>query len=281
MEVEVSHHDQSQTAAAAVPVEFAVLGDLHASRGGRALRLGSPQQRGILALLLLRAGKLVSPEELIDRMWGANPPASARVTVRTYISRLRRSLDEGREDRSVIESTAGGYRLPLESQTLDLALFEQLVAQARNARLAADVTQASALLRAALSLWRGYPLAGAHGHFVEHERDRLDQIRLGALEERICLDLELGRTDDIVAELIGLINDHPLRERLRELVMIALYRSSRQADALHTYQQIRALLRNELGIEPGPRLRDLHQKILRSAPELSTQERYSLEPQRS
>jgi DNA-binding SARP family transcriptional activator len=169
MEVEVSHHDQSRRAAPAVPVEFAVLGDLNASRGGRALRLGSPHQRGILALLLLRAGKLVSPEELIDRMWGANPPISARVTVRTYISRLRRSLDDGRQD-SVIESTAGGYRLPLESQTLDLALFEQLVAQARNARLAADVTQASALLRAALSLWRGYPLAGAHGHFVEHER---------------------------------------------------------------------------------------------------------------
>ena len=280
MEVEVSHHDQSRRAAPAVPVEFAVLGDLNASRGGRALRLGSPQQRGILALLLLRAGKLVSPEELIDRMWGANPPISARVTVRTYISRLRRSLDDGRQD-SVIESTAGGYRLPLESQTLDLALFEQLVAQARNARLAADVTQASALLRAALSLWRGYPLAGAHGHFVEHERDRLDQIRLGALEERISLDLELGRNEEVVAELIGLINDHPLRERLRELLMIALYRSSRQADALHTYQQIRALFRNELGIEPGPRLRDLHQKILRSAPELSTPERYSLEPQRS
>ena len=276
----MSHHDQSRRAAPAVPVEFAVLGDLNASRGGRALRLGSPQQRGILALLLLRAGKLVSPEELIDRMWGANPPISARVTVRTYISRLRRSLDDGRQD-SVIESTAGGYRLPLESQTLDLALFEQLVVQAGDARLAADVTQASALLRAALSLWRGYPLAGAHGHFVEHERDRLDQIRLSALEERISLDLELGRNDAVVAELIGLINDHPLRERLRELLMIALYRSSRQADALHTYQQIRALLRNELGIEPGPRLRDLHQKILRSAPELSTPERYSLEPQRS
>jgi DNA-binding SARP family transcriptional activator len=265
----VSQHNQTRSAAAAVPVEFGVLGDLRASRGGRAIRLGSPQQRGILALLLLRAGKLVSPEELIDRMWGANPPASARVTVRTYISRLRRSLDDGRQD-SVIQSTAGGYRLPLDSQTLDLARFEQRVAQARTARSAGDTTQASALLCAALALWRGYPLAGAHGQFVEQERDRLEQIRLGALEERICLDLELGRDDEIVAELIGLINDHPLRERLRELLMIALYRSSRQADALHTYQQIRALLRDELGIEPGPRLRILHEKILRSAPELST-----------
>ena len=269
MEVEVLHDDQNGVAAAA-PVEFGVLGELHASRGGHALRLGSPQQRGILALLLLRGGKLVSPEELIDRMWGANPPISARVTVRTYISRLRRCLDDGRQDRSVIESTAGGYRLPLASQTLDLALFEQRVARARNARSAADVTEASALLRAALSLWRGYPLAGAHGHFVEQERDRLDQIRLSTLEERISVDLELGRCDEVVAELIGLINDHPLRERLTELLMIALYRSSRQADALHTYQQTAALLRYELGIEPGPRLRDLHHKILRSAPELST-----------
>jgi DNA-binding SARP family transcriptional activator len=192
-----------------------------------------------------------------------------RWTPRPDISRLRRSLDDGRHDHSVIESTAGGYRLPLNSQTLDLALFEQRVAQARTARSAADAAHASALLHAALSLWRGYPLAGANGQFVEQERARLDQIRLGALEERISLDLELGRNEEVVAELIGLINDHPLRERLRELLMIALYRSSRQADALHTYQQIRALLRDELGIEPGPRLRDLHQKILSSAPELS------------
>src|ERR1700752_5082049 len=104
MEMELLHHDRSRRGAAAAPVEFGVLGDLHASRGGRALDLGSPQQRGILALLLLRAGTLVSAEELIDRMWGANPPTSARVTVRTYISRLRRSLDDGRQDRSVIES---------------------------------------------------------------------------------------------------------------------------------------------------------------------------------
>jgi DNA-binding SARP family transcriptional activator len=252
----------------AVPVEFALLGDLHASRGGNELGLGSPQQRGVLALLLLRAGRLVSPEELIDRMWGANPPTSARVTVRTYISRLRRSLDDPRQHHSVIESTAGGYRLPLTSQTLDLALFEQQVAQARTARSAGDTTQASTLLHAALLLWRGYPLAGTHGQFVEQERARLDQLRLTALEERIALDLEVGRDDDLVTELTGLVNDDPLRERLRELLMLALYRASRQAEALHAYQQIRALLSQELGIEPGPRLRDLHQQILHSAPEL-------------
>ena len=250
-------------------LEFAVLGDLLARRGGTELALGSPQQRGVLALLLLRAGRLVSPEELIDRMWGANPPPSARVTIRTYISRLRRSFDDPRQVHSVIESTAGAYRLPVSSGTLDLMLFEERVDQARTARLAGDTAAASGLLHGALSLWRGYPLAGAHGEFVEQERSRLEQHWLAALEERIALDLELGRDHEVITELIGLINDHPLRERLRELLMLALYRTSRQADALLAYQQIRALLRHELGIEPGPRLRDLHQKILHSATELS------------
>ena len=178
MEVEVAHHDQCRRVAAAVPVEFGVLGDLHASRGGRALRLGSPQQRGILALLLLRAGKLVSPEELIDRMWGANPPISARVTIRTYISRLRRSLRRTGDRISwVIESTAGGYRLPLRFTRRWILRFSN------NSSLRLGTPDRPptspgppALLHAALSLWRGYPLAGAHGHFVEQEREPLGQI---------------------------------------------------------------------------------------------------------
>jgi DNA-binding SARP family transcriptional activator len=251
-----------------VPVEFSVLGDLRARRGGDQLYLGSPQQRGVLALLLLRAGRLVSAEDLVDRMWGVNPPSSARVTLRTYVSRLRRSLDDPRLAQSVIESTPGGYRLPITSETLDLAVFEARVDQARIARSAGDTAQASALLRAALTLWRGYPLAGVHGQFVERERERLDQLRLAVLEERIALDLELGRGEDLVSELTGLVNAHPFRERLLELLMLALYRASRQADALHEYQRIRALLSQELGIEPGPRLRALHQQILQSAAEL-------------
>jgi DNA-binding SARP family transcriptional activator len=222
---------------ASVPVEFAILGVLRARRAGHELHVGSPQQRGVLALLLLRAGRLVSPEDLVDRMWGANPPPSARVTVRTYISRLRRSLDDRRHDRSVIESTAGGYRLPVTSGTLDLALFKERVDQARIARSAGDTAVATDLLHAALSLWRGYPLAGAHGEFVEQERSRLEQLWLAAVEERIALDLELGRDHEVVTELIGLINDHPLRERLRELLMLALYRASRQADALLAYSR--------------------------------------------
>jgi DNA-binding SARP family transcriptional activator len=255
--------------AAAVPVNFAVLGDLHARRGGNELVLGSPQQRGVLALLLLRASRLVSPDELIDRMWGTNPPASARVTVRTYISRLRRSLGGPRQEHRVIESIAGGYRLAVTPETLDLALFQTRVDQARNARSAGDTAQASAQFHAALSLWRGYPLAGVHGQFVEQERARLEQLRLAVLEERIALDLEVGRGHDLVTELISLVNDDPLRERLRELLMLALYRASRQADALHEYQRIRARLDQELGVEPGPGLRALHHQILHSAPELS------------
>jgi DNA-binding SARP family transcriptional activator/pimeloyl-ACP methyl ester carboxylesterase len=251
-----------------VPVEFSVLGDLRARRGGDELDLGSPQQRGVLALLLLRAGRLVSAEDLVDRMWGVNPPRSARVTLRTYVSRLRRSLDDPRLAKSVIESTPGGYRLPITSETLDLAVFEARVDQARITRSAGDTAGASVLLHAALSLWRGYPLAGVGGQFVDQERDRLDQFRLAVLEERIALDLELGRGEDLVSELTGLVNAHPFRERLLELLMLALYRASRQADALHEYQRIRALLSQELGIEPGPGLRALHQQILQSAAEL-------------
>jgi DNA-binding SARP family transcriptional activator len=252
-----------------MPVEFSVLGDLRARRGADALDLGSPQQRGVLALLLLRAGRLVSAEDLVDRLWGVNPPRSARVTLRTYVSRLRRSLDDPRLAQSVIESTPGGYRLPLTPETLDLTVFVAQVDQARIIRSAGDTARASSLLHAALTLWRGYPLAGVHGQFVERERDRLDQLRLAALEERITLDLELGRCHDMVAELTGLVDEHPLRERLRELLMLALYRAGQQADALHSYQRVRALLSREVGIEPGARLRTLHQQILRSAPELS------------
>ena len=172
---------------AAVPVEFGVLGELHASRGGHALRLGSPQQRGILALLLLRAGKLVSAEELIDRMWGANPPISARVTVRTYISRLRRS--PGRRPTGSFGDRVHGRWLPPAAR-----LHRRWILRFSNNGSPGLETPVrlptSPRLRpccaAALSLWRGYPLAGAHGQFVEQERDRLEQIRLGALEERIC-----------------------------------------------------------------------------------------------
>ena len=254
---------------AAVPIEFAIFGDLRARRGGDELCLGPPQQRGVLALLLLRAGRLVSRDELVDRIWGANPPTTANEVVRTYISRLRRCLDHPRHSNSVIESVARGYRLAVTSETLDLALFEARVGEARIARSAGDTARASSLLHAAMSLWRGYPLAGVHGEFVEQERARLDQLRLAALEERLAVDLELGRCDELVTELTGLVNDYPLRERLRELLMLALYHASRQADALHVYQRTRALLNEELGIEPGPRLRTLHQQILQSAPELA------------
>ena len=252
-----------------LPVEFSVLGDLRARRGGQELDLGSPQQRGVLALLLLRRGRLVSAEDLVDRMWGVNPPMSARVTLRTYVSRLRRSLDDPRRAQSVIESTRGGYRLPITSATLDLAVFEARVGEARTARSTGDTARASALLHSALSLWQGYPLAGVRGQFVDQERDRLDQLRLGALEERIALDLELGGCQDVVVELMGLVDEHPLHERLRELLMLALYRSGQQADALHSYQRVRVLLARDVGIEPGPGLRTLHQQILQSAPELS------------
>jgi DNA-binding SARP family transcriptional activator len=147
---------------------------------------------------------------------------------------------------------------------VDLTLFEARSRQAKIARSAGDTTQASMLLYAALSLWHGHPLAGVRGEFVEPERVRMEELRLAAFEERITLDLELGKSQELVTELIGLVNAHPFRERLSELLMLALYRAGRQADALHAYQRIATLLRRELAIEAGPGLRAQHLKILHS-----------------
>jgi len=249
-----------------VIVEFALLGDVRAWHGGRDVDLGTPGQRAMLALLLLGEGRQICIEELIDRMWGADPPPSARVTARTYISRLRRSLAEAAGADAVIESTAGGYCLPGVADRLDLAVFQR---RTEAARVGENSAAAAIALRGALELWRGTALSGAHGVFVEQERERLEQLRLAALEERIKLELELGQHAVLVAELSGLANAHPLRERAHELLMLSLYRAGRQADALAAYQNIRNLLAEKLGIDPGPSLRALHHQILRSAPELA------------
>jgi len=249
-----------------VIVEFALLGDVRAWRGGRDVDLGTPGQRAMLALLLLGEGRQICIEELIDRMWGADPPPSARVTARTYISRLRRSLAEAAGADAVIESTAGGYCLPGVADRLDLAVFQR---RTEAARVGENTAAAAIALRGALELWRGTALSGAHGVFVEQERERLEQLRLAALEERITLELELGQHAVLVAELSGLANAHPMRERAHELLMLSLYRAGRQADALAAYQNIRILLAEKLGIDPGPSLRALHHQILRSAPELA------------
>ena len=245
-------------------VEFRILGPLEASRHGQPLELGAGKQRALLVLLLLRAGEIVSTDRLIDALWGERPPPSALNSVHIYVSQLRKALGNGR-----LETHGHGYLLALEPEQLDLGRFERLLGDGRELLTSGDADRAAGALRAALGLWRGPPLSDvAFEPFAQAEIARLDELRLAALEERIEADLALGRHAELVPELEGLVREHPLRERLRAQLMLALYRSGRQSEALDAYQQARKLLSTELGLEPGRRLRELEAAILRQDAQL-------------
>jgi DNA-binding SARP family transcriptional activator len=239
--------------AAADTFEFRLLGPFEVSADGRSLDVGSGKRPALLALLLLRAGDVVSTDGLIDALWGERVPASAANSVHIYISRLRKALGNGR-----LETHGRGYMLRLEAEELDLARFERQLAEGRELLIWGDAPRAAETLRAALALWRGQPLADfASEPFAQGEIARLEELRLSAMEERIEADLALGRHAELVPELEALAREHPFRERLRAQLMLALYRSGRQADALAAYQQARGTLREELGLEPGRGLQDL------------------------
>ncbi|OIK24316.1 AfsR/SARP family transcriptional regulator [Streptomyces malaysiense] len=246
-------------------LRFGVLGPVRAWRGEEALNTGSPQQRALLAALLLREGRTATAAELIDALWGPEPPSQALAAVRTYASRLRKVLDSG-----VLVSESGGYAVRgLGEGALDLVRAQDLGAEAEKARGTGDLTRARALLGEALDLWDGEPLAGVPGPYAETQRVRLEEWRLGLLESRLDMDLEQGCHAEAVSELTALTAAHPLRERLRELLMLALYRSGRQAEALAVYADTRRLLAEELGVDPRPGLRELQQRILRADPALA------------
>ncbi|MEU0127027.1 BTAD domain-containing putative transcriptional regulator [Streptomyces sp. NPDC006289] len=248
-----------------VSLRFAVLGPLRVWRGEEELTLGSPQQRVVLAALLLRRGRLVTTAEIVNAVWGENPPTTAVPVLRTYVSRLRKILDAGRvpdESRAVIVSATDGYLAHVPEDAVDLSVFEQRVSRAAKMRAAGELTSASRLLHAALDGWHETPLAGLTGPLADAERSRLNETRLSTLEARFDIDIELGRHDTVISELRTLADQHPLRERLCQLLMIALYRSGRQAEALACYRKTRSTLVAELGIEPGASLRELHHKIL-------------------
>jgi DNA-binding SARP family transcriptional activator/ABC-type transport system substrate-binding protein len=243
-------------------VEFRVLGPVQASQDGRVVPLGGAQQRAVLAILLLHANRVVSADALAEGLWGERPPASAANTVQGYVSRLRRLLASG--DGELIVHRPPGYILQVEPDRVDAHRFERLVREATQVRVTGEVERAAELLRDALALWRGPALADVElNSFVQLERTRLEELRLTALEERIKLDLELGRHADLTAELEPLVGEHRFREGFRSQLMLALYRSGRQAEALQAYQQARRTLVEDLGIEPGQPLRDLEQAILR------------------
>ena len=244
----------------AVNVGFRILGPISVWHQGGEIELGAPRQCGVLALLLLSRGQPLTVSAVVDEIWGPTAPRTADAAVRTYVSQLRHVVQAAD---GVIDSSRAGYALSLPPGTLDLLTFEQRVSDARMSRENAKLEVAAGLFREALELWRGRPLAGVNGHFVARERSRLEQLRLLVGEERFALDLELGRHGEVLSELSGLVLAAPLQERLRELQMLALYRCSRQAEALAAYQEIDRRLREELGIEPGPALRELHERILR------------------
>jgi DNA-binding SARP family transcriptional activator len=246
-------------------MEFRILGPLEVVDQGRRLALGAAKQRALLAALLVRPNEIVSADRLIDDLWGERPPETAGKVVQVYVSQLRKALGEG--DRLLTRSP--GYLLRVEPEELDVDRFELLFDEGRRALATADARHAATRLRDALALWRGPPLGDlAFEPFAQTEIARLEERRLAALVERIEADLALGRHEDVVGELEALVVEHPLHERLRAQLMLALYRAGRQAEALDSYQQIRRALGEELGLDPGQALQRLERQILTQDPAL-------------
>ena len=247
-----------------------ILGSFQLEEGGRRIPLGGVRQRAVLVSLLLHANEVVPSEQLLMDLWGEDSPPSAANSLQAAISRLRRVLPPGR-----LVTRAPGYALRIFPEELDVSQFEQLVSEGREALTAGAAEQAARTLRQALSLWQGPALADfRYEPFAQAEIVRLEELHLTCLEERIEADLALGLASVLVAELRRLVSEHPVRERLRSQLMLALYRDGRQTEALEVYREFRSVLRDELGLDPSPQLRELETAILRHdslAPPVSTE----------
>ena len=257
-------------------MDYGILGPLEARDGGRLVALGGDKQRALLAILLLHANEVVSAERLIDDLWGEAPPASALRTLHAYVSRLRKALaadglaasapashpTEGLSDGGLV-TRGHGYLLRLTPGELDLDRFRAIVEQGREALAAGQSEEAASILRDGLALWRGPPLADfTYEPFAQGPIAQLEELRLEAIEERVDADLTLGHCRELIADLRELVQCHPLRERLHGQLMLALYRAGRQAEALEVYQEYRRALSEQLGLEPGPRLKQLELEML-------------------
>jgi ABC-type transport system substrate-binding protein/DNA-binding SARP family transcriptional activator len=244
-------------------LEFRVLGPVEVRSGSRTLALGGPKQRALLAILILNAGRAVSTAQLIDDLWGAQPPATADHTVEAYISRIRRLL-RAEASGDLLLTQPPGYLLRIDPDRVDAVWFQRRVAKGEAALDRGDAEAAAQLLGSALALWRGAPLADVgEPPFAAAAAQRLEDLRLAALEKRIEAELQTGRHRELVPELEALTGAHPFRETFHGQLMLALYRSGRQADALAAYRRTRTQLMEELGIEPGQHLQRLEQAILR------------------
>lgn len=250
-------------------MEFRILGPLEVVDDHRELRLGPAKEQSVLAVLLLHANEVVSREQLIDSLWGESPPASAVKAVNVYVSQLRKTLAQNGTD--PIATRSPGYLLEIQPERLDAARFERLVADARARAEAGEPEAAVRLFSEALSLWRGQALTGLDLESdARNEVEHLEDLRTSALLDRIDCRLTLGHDEELVGELERVVAQHPLRERPRAQLMLALYRSGRQADALRAYQQARETLVDELGLEPSPALQRLERGILNHDPALET-----------
>ena len=266
--MKVHHAHTNRSGLRHAPVDFLLLGPLEARQAGRPLRLGSIKHRMLLAKLLLHANQVVSTEELIDTVWGEQPPATVRQSLQNHVASLRRAIEPDGEPRT-LRTRDPGYLVQIDPEQLDLQRFRRLVDEGRGALDSGEPAAAVRLLHEALSLWRGPVLgdvvaAGA----AWPELAGVDEERVAALEARIEADLALGRHLELIGELEGLVRRYPLREHLHGQLMLALYRSGRQADALAAYRAARRILVDELGIEPSLRLQRLEQAILAQDPAL-------------
>jgi DNA-binding SARP family transcriptional activator/tetratricopeptide (TPR) repeat protein len=253
-------------------MEFRILGPVEVCDGAQRLDLGGSKPQALLAVLLLHANQVVSTDHLVDQLWGEASPPTARNLVQVYVSRLRQALHRSRDDSPaapVLATRSSGYLLRVEPGELDLDRFEGLAAEARRATADGDLKSAAERWRAALALWRGPALAGATSEVRRTVVPRLEEARLVALEERLEVDLGLGRHAELVGELEALVAAHPDRERLRRQLMLALYLSGRQGEALAVYRNTRQVLVEELGLEPSPALQELERAILRGDPAIA------------
>ena len=252
-------------------MDFRILGPLEVSDHGHELAIAGGKPRAVLAILLLRANEVVSSDRLIEQLWGERPPPTAAKSLQVHVSRLRRSLDSGAQkgSDSRIVTRGGGYLVRIEPNELDLGRFRALMEEATRALANGVPERATELLGEGLELWRGAPLADfAYESFAQPEIAQLEELRLTAVEARIEAELALGHHAQTIGELESLVDRHPFRERLWAQLMLALYRSGRQAEALRAYQDARRALVDELGIEPGEELRDLERAILEQDPTL-------------
>ena len=244
-------------------IDYRLLGPIEVGLNGHVLDIGGQKQRALLAVLLLSANEPVSRDALVDRLWGEHPPAGAQHTLEVYVSRLRKALEPAAGGQVVL-TRPGAYVLQTAVERIDVRRFERLAEEGHRALAANSPGRAASRLSAALQLWRGSALGDLSSEpFAQVEIARLEELRLGAVEDRIESDLALGRHTAVVGELETLVAVHPLRERLHEYLMLALYRSGRQAEALAAYQSARRTLVEELGLEPGPALQRLERAILR------------------